>query len=88
MEKIEKEEKMTKEEKATNFTLPSLPEISESIDSVPEDYSINIEETVFVPKQTEDIIKSSSTSQPITTTKKNFRMIDPYYSMYYDDLNE
>lgn len=72
-------------ETTTNLTLPSFPEISESIDSVPEDYSITIEETIHAPKQTEEIIKTSSTSRPSTTTKKNFRIVDPYYSMYYDN---
>lgn len=82
--------------KTANFTVPALPQISESIDAVPEDYLVAVEETISIPKQTEEVLKSSikpittttirptTTTSLYTTTRKNFRVKDPYYDFYYD----
>jgi hypothetical protein len=75
---------------AVNSTIP-LPEISESIDAAPQEYEV-IEETISIPKGVEMPVKTTtavtltttSTLPPYTTTKRNFRIRDPYYAIYYD----
>lgn len=68
----------------TNQTKPLafLPEISASVDAVPQDYDVTIEETIQIPKQEASVKEvNSTTARPITTTtsvytttKRNFRI--------------